>query len=138
MQMKQPFPFNAQTIDIVSINGEASAAIGPGKLVYFQDGVANKVLLTASGKPIGYVGINKSASTAAGAVCTCRIRGELTAPEVAGGVLDTDAITAAGDVFTCAAAGAIATIAADAERRCGFVKVKSATVGSLYINGLGV
>lgn len=137
MQMKQPFPFNAQQIDIVSTNGEASSAIGPGKLGYFVDGSDNKVKLTADGKPIGYPCICISASVAAAAVGRFRVRGEVIAAEVPGGVLDTNAITAAGDVFTCAAAGALATASAAAERRCGFVKVKSATVGSLYINGLG-
>ncbi len=117
-------------------NGESSAAIAAGKLVYKENEDNNDVLLTADAKPIGRTGIALSAAAAGGRLRVAW-KGTVTAADMENGVLDTNAVTAAGDTVMPAAAGAMATLDADAKRTIGWCKVKSATVGVLVLTGQG-
>ncbi len=128
------YPFYAS--EGTFINGEGAATINPGKLVFKEDTPTRKVLLTTGAIPIGYVGICLGPAAAPGKETRVRWFGECVPQDFTTGVLDTNAITNAGETFQPAAAGALATHAAVANRRAGFVKVKHASTGVLFINGL--
>lgn len=117
-------------------NGESSAAIAVGKLVYKENADNQDVLLTADAKPIGRVGVALSAA-AAGQKLRVAWAGRVTAADIDGGVFDTNAVTAAGDSIMPAAAGAMATCDSVAKRTIGYAPVKSATVGVLVLTGQG-
>lgn len=128
------YPFAAGS-EGVFVNGEGATTIAAGKLVFKEHLNSRTVKLTADALPIGYVGVALSTATI-GKELKVRFFGEVGPADLSTGVLDTNAITAAGETFMPAAAGALATLDAVNKRAPGFVKVKSATVGVLFINGL--
>lgn len=133
-QINSQYPFDSFKEDRVCTNGEASSTISAGVLVYKVSDTTDQVKIATNMKAIGHVGIALT-SGAAGATLRVRFLGRVTSNDT-GGTLNTNSIGNAGEPFSSTAAGAIANTTAVADRPYGFVVVKHATTGEIFINGL--